>query len=203
MTFSASGNFANTGIQTITLQGSGTPINSGPTPIPITAGSSTCSFTIDVGAGGPTGNPDINSADSAWSFTEGTNFYHGPFFDVYDTTRQSVGYGLVFVGYTPATADTVLQMGVLFSGGSIQPGTYSTSTFAAAYYFTDYTDTAHPAKIYVADPTTSNVNTQITISSYDPATQIIAGTFAGTALNNANSTVQISGGKFRAKVRIH
>ncbi len=47
MTFSGTGTLA-TGAQTITLTGSGTPANTGNTTIPVTAGSSTCSFVINV-----------------------------------------------------------------------------------------------------------------------------------------------------------
>ena len=48
ITFSGSGTFTGTGLQSIVLTGSGTPVNQGPTTIPITAGSSTCSFVVDV-----------------------------------------------------------------------------------------------------------------------------------------------------------
>ncbi len=47
MTFTGTGTLA-TGAQTITLVGSGTPTNSGNTTIPITVGTSTCSFVIPV-----------------------------------------------------------------------------------------------------------------------------------------------------------
>lgn len=52
MTFSGSGTLA-VGAQTITLTGSGTPTTSGANVIPVTAGSSNCSFTINVTGGGP------------------------------------------------------------------------------------------------------------------------------------------------------
>jgi hypothetical protein len=48
ITFSASGTVGTTGSQTIVLTGSGTPLITGPTNIPVTLGSSSCSFTIDV-----------------------------------------------------------------------------------------------------------------------------------------------------------
>jgi hypothetical protein len=46
--FSGSGMFSSTGTQTITLEGSGTPTNSGATNFPVTAGSSNCSFPVSV-----------------------------------------------------------------------------------------------------------------------------------------------------------
>ncbi len=48
ITFSGSGTFTGTGLQSIILTGSGTPINNGPVTIPLTAGSSSCSFVVDV-----------------------------------------------------------------------------------------------------------------------------------------------------------
>lgn len=46
--FSGSGNFTSTGLQTIVLQGSGTPVNAGANLFGIVAGNSGCSFTITV-----------------------------------------------------------------------------------------------------------------------------------------------------------
>ena len=46
--FSGSGQFASTGIQTVTLTASGTPLNDGANLFTVTAGSSTCSFSVTV-----------------------------------------------------------------------------------------------------------------------------------------------------------
>jgi hypothetical protein len=48
VTFSVSGTFASTGTQTVTLTASGTPTNAGTFNVPVTAGSSTCSFSFIV-----------------------------------------------------------------------------------------------------------------------------------------------------------
>src|SRR5436190_18636536 len=48
MTFTGSGTFTTTGVQTIRLTGSGTPTTAGPFNFPISAGASTCSFTVTV-----------------------------------------------------------------------------------------------------------------------------------------------------------
>jgi hypothetical protein len=61
MTFSASGSFSATGPQTVTLNGTGTPTTAGNNIIPITVGTSSCNFTVNVGSaavgtlGGATG----------------------------------------------------------------------------------------------------------------------------------------------------
>ncbi len=46
MTFSGSGNFINTGAQTITLLGTGTPLTAGAINIPVTVGTTTCTFSV-------------------------------------------------------------------------------------------------------------------------------------------------------------
>ena len=50
VTFSVSGGFSTTGTQTVTLTASGTPTASGSFTVPVTAGSSTCSFSFTVGS---------------------------------------------------------------------------------------------------------------------------------------------------------
>jgi hypothetical protein len=198
MSFSGTGSFTSVGLQTITLQGSGTPTVAGANAFPVTAGSSNCTFTITVNPGG-TVVTDPNDSDTAWSFTQGAKSFNGPFLDVFDTTVNNT-YGLVFIGYTPTTADSLLYFGTFFTGTTIQPGIYSTKA-TAVFDFTDYRDTANPKTIYTADFTTSAADTRLTISSYDATTKIVRGTITGTAMNAANAPVPITNGRFTAKVR--
>ena len=58
--FTASGTFAATGLQTITLKASGTPGTAGVNTFPITAGSSACSFTVTVL------DPSLNDNDNMY-----------------------------------------------------------------------------------------------------------------------------------------
>ena len=51
VTFSASGSFAATGPQTVILQATGTPTPAGTVTIPITAGTTNCSFPLTIAAG--------------------------------------------------------------------------------------------------------------------------------------------------------
>lgn len=197
ITFSGTGNLSGTGLQVITLQGSGTPTAVGTTTFPVTAGGSSCSFNVTVVAGSAGNNPNVS--DTAWQFSQGTNSFHGPMYDAFDTT-VSGAYALVLLGYSTATPDTTMQLTVYFSGGTIQPGTYSSTSFAA-FYYTNYADTANPIKVYTADPTARAATTNITISSYNASTGIVTGTFSGTALNNANVPVPVTNGRFTAKVR--
>ncbi|MGI8636487.1 MAG: hypothetical protein ACR2KZ_13910 [Segetibacter sp.] len=203
MTFSGTGTFTTPGIQTITLQGSGTPTTVGANIIPVKAGSSNCSFSVNVTAGSTGNTNSINDLDSAWQFSSGTNSFHGPFFDVFDTTINNT-YGFVFRGYTQATGDTTIQFGTFSTTPSIVSGaTFNSKDSYAAFYYTDYR--RHDStgdKIYVADYSNrTTVNTTITISTYSATTKIVTGTFSGTATNIAGTSVPITNGKFRAIVR--
>lgn len=64
--FSASGNFAATGTQNVTLNGSGTPSASGTINFTVTFGSSTCTFSVTVAA--PVIDYFPRTANSNWSY---------------------------------------------------------------------------------------------------------------------------------------
>lgn len=197
MTFSQSGTFTTQGVQTVTLRGSGTPAIAGPMTIPITAGSSSCMFNIDVTPGAPT---DINSADSAWRFTQGGTIYHG--------IIDSVAFGVVpgsgspfnvlqLIGFTYATGDSAFVMGIAMTGSTIQSGTYRTNTLAAF----NFANAINNTTIYKADPLTLTPAAVIDIVlTYDPVTKIAQGTFSGTAQNASNQAISITGGKFKVLV---
>lgn len=48
MVFRGTGAFINTGVQAVTLTGSGTPTTGGANTVPVTIGNSTCSFVVNV-----------------------------------------------------------------------------------------------------------------------------------------------------------
>ncbi len=197
MRFGGAGTFTATGAQTIQLYGAGVPRTAETSVIPVVAGSSNCSFKVVVSQGSGT---NINSADSAWAFTQGNKFFHGPF-DVLadDTTIAGSGYLLILSGSTSATGDSVITIGIFFPGGSVQTGTYTTA-LVAGFYFEDYKNPSTPVDIYYADNSATGAATTITVTSWNPTTRVISGTFAGTAKNAAGTTVPITGGKFTAKV---
>jgi len=206
MTFSGTGTFTTVGPQTITLQGTGTPTTVGANIIPVNAGSTNCSFTVNVTAGS-TNNNSINLSDSAWQFTAGNNFFHGPFFEVFDTTASGAK-GLIFQGTTNlATFDTTIQFGVFSPIGSFpNNSTYSSKTGVAAFYYTEYLTDTSGADIYRANPPSTSYpnpteDLKVTITSYDATTKLVTGTFTGTALNKAGTSVPITNGKFRAVVQ--
>jgi hypothetical protein len=89
--FSGSGTFSTTGSQTITLQGTGKPIAYGNTDFPVTAGSSSCSFSVMVDT---IGAPPCNPANNTITFsTAGI----GPI-SLYGTTTVASGGSYQIVG---------------------------------------------------------------------------------------------------------
>lgn len=192
MTFSAAGNFTATGLQTVSLQGSGTPATPGK-DIQVTAGSSNCSFIVNV-AVDDTGGGTINS-NSVWEFSQDDNFYHG-YFDGALTVDTSGSTVLTLVGLTFATQDTAIAISVYMEGSNtVKPGTYKSST-SSFFVFFDSSGNG----IYAADKTTGGVELTIVITKYVAATQLVEGTFSGTALNQANQPISITGGKFKAQL---
>ena len=192
MTFFGSGTFNATGLQNITLQGTGTPTTAGGTQVPVATGGTSCQFTVTVGS---VANPNINLADSAWQFTQGGKTYHGTLDSVVFSNVNGIDV-LQFYGLTFATGDSLFVLGIGMTSNTIQPGTFNTSTFAV-FDFSDVNNNT----IFEANPTTITppVNLSIVLA-YDPATKIASGTFTGTALNAANAAVPITNGKFRARL---
>lgn len=189
ITFLANGTFNATGIQSVTLRGSGIPSNAGATAVPISTGTSSCSFTVNVGGG------SINLEDSAWQFTQGSKVFHGTLDSIAFSKLNGIDV-LQFYGLTYNTGDSLFVLGIGMTSSTIQSGTYNTSTFAA-YRFSDVNDSL----IYKADPLTISplVNLSIVLN-YDATTKIAQGTFTGTAQNVAKASVPITLGKFKALV---
>jgi hypothetical protein len=189
ITFLANGTFNATGIQSVTLRGSGTPVNAGATAVPISTGTSSCSFTVNVGGG------SINFADSAWQFTQGSKVFHGTLDSIAFSKLNGIDV-LQLYGLTFDTGDSLFVLGIGMTSSTIQSGTYNTSTFAA-FNFSDVKDST----IYQANPTTISplVNLSIVLN-YDVTTKIAQGTFTGTAQNATKASVPITLGKFKALV---
>ncbi|HEV3251093.1 MAG TPA: hypothetical protein VGZ71_09095 [Puia sp.] len=187
--FSDSGTFSNTGLNRIILKAGGTPILPLNTTFTIkgTDSSSTaCTFTVNV------------IDNNTWQFSQGMSFYHG-FVDTaytFDTTIASVSFTILNLVGTVPTGDSLFTIGLAFPGtGNISPGTYS-SLNLAQFAFLD----PNSNFIFEADPTTTTVETKVTIISYDATTKILVGEFSGFAKAGSGS-VSISGGKFNARLK--
>ena len=190
MTFLANGRFNATGIQSIILRGSGTPSTPGATAIPVSAGGTSCAFTVNVSGGG------INFADSAWQFTQGASTYHGTLDSVVFSKKNGIDV-LQFYGFTSPIGDSGIVIGLAMTSTTIQSGTYNTTTFAGFGFGNAITNTA----IYQANFQTLIPPVRIDfILTFDATTRIAQGTFTGTAHNASNVSVPITAGKFKAVV---
>lgn len=112
MTFQKSGNFTVTGPQTVVLDGTGTPTTAGANVVPITAGSSSCSFTVNVvspGAGTLGGAPNV----CAPSTVNGT-YYQGTVLGATNTVDVQVN--VTTAGAFGITTNSVDGFSFAFSG---------------------------------------------------------------------------------------
>lgn len=107
ISFSASGTFVNTGMQIVTLAGTGTPTTSGILPFSVTYGSSTCSFTITSLPGvAPSNDYFPTTLNSNWSYgLEGGTASDSLHFAVinYSLTAAGNTYSTVTADYIPPT----------------------------------------------------------------------------------------------------
>ena len=207
--FADSGFFTTTGINTIMLKPIGTPILQKPTAFTVTYDTSVCNFIVDVRdstgtglGGGGTGPDEPYLSDTAWRFraSDGStiNSFNG-YIDSAQLIDESGFTYLLIDGYTAATGDTAFVAAIFLPSGTVEPGTYNTST-GSSFYFFDLT-TSPETLLYFADFSSQRTNLSITITSYDPVTKIVQGTFDGNAENDpSGSTVVIDEGAFIAKV---
>jgi hypothetical protein len=118
MTFTGSGVFVTTGPQAIVLTGSGTPASSGSTNIPLTAGSSTCSFTVTVAGASP---PAVFTVNCGAATVNGTYTQN-----VALTSSNTVAIG-VNVATAGAYAISATANGMTFTGAGTFTGTGATT----------------------------------------------------------------------------
>lgn len=197
--FRAAGIVYGSGYKTITFQGYGKPDSSAAGIHTFTTknsdGTAACSFKIRVDTGTIV-NPPGPTSDSAWIFSAGGITLHGPI-DTAIFTSTPLGSFLSITGPTAPGGDSSITLNMTMPGATIQPGTYATNTgFTNAFSFDDGSGN----NIYSANIGTTTVSVTMTITSYDSATKIVKGTFSGTAEDGSGGSVNITGGKFEAKV---
>jgi hypothetical protein len=182
MVFSLSGTFSTLGVQTITLQGSGTPAVQGGFDITM-PGTTTCTFhVICVG---------IN-----WSFKIGSTTYQGSTFSAGLDVSVPPFTFFSFEGNNAAFDDILFDF-VDLTGGINASETYNTKsqglTNIGDFYFTDGPGTLD----LVADPFDVSVGIIFTVQTHNTSTRKITGIFSGTAFDNISSTTKtITNGTF-------
>jgi len=195
MTFSASGAFSTTGVQTVTLTGSGTPVNSGAISIPLTVGSTTCSFPVTVNATATNPPP---AGTYVWKFTSGGKITHGEVDG--DGVLEVVSSGafsfttIAFFGIS-AAVDTSIVIAIADLNNVVNANeTYvSTSTTSnSAGIEIDYGGVT-----FYADPQTPTASVTVKVTSHNTTTKVVAGTFSGTLKDQTGAqTLTITNGEF-------
>ena len=141
MTFSKTGVFAGTGIQNVTLTGSGTPVSAGTNPF--TVGAAACPFSVIVTA--PT-SPCSGLVDGKFVMT-------GQF------TLNGFSFGLAFNGQFQVTIQqSPVQLDVFFPGTTPPaPGIYSIGTVTMHCLAANFTDwNATSGMVYVSTDINGN-----------------------------------------------
>lgn len=195
MTFSKTGSFITTGIQTVILNGSGTPAAAGASVLTPVIGSSSCTFTVTVTSTAPTDFIVCTINGVVVSFNDNPSA-------TYFTPNQDLGIdGLV--NSTSSSEEMFLEIDKSISGGTITTGTYTMAGTAAGVYnlYAEYVDPSggfwDPRDV----PSGSPDPFTITITSLT-ATRV-SGTFSGTVRSNAGTgttTKTITSGSFSVPI---
>lgn len=210
--FSDSGYFSSTGINTIQLKPSGHPIIVGISTFNVSFDSTFCSFTINVqdSTGTGLGGADTTATGNvgSWQFTTTEGTFNGTFYAatvIQDTfVWNSGGKMLAMAGFTKSTTDSAITLIAYLPESVIETGVYKTDSVPpanAAVFAFNYT-TGNGDPIYEAfDGTPIDSDVSVTISSYDDATHVVTGTFSGTAENvTTGAAIQVTNGSFSATV---
>jgi hypothetical protein len=135
--FSATGFFAGTGTQTITLNGAGTPTSPGTNTFTVTAGSSTCTFTITVGNTGPVTCGTANGTYTAGTALTTSNTvtaqhtYNAA--GSYNVSTNNVnGYGFGMTNITVSSTQVGTPINITLTGAGT-PTAAGTNTFTLNY----------------------------------------------------------------------
>jgi hypothetical protein len=104
ITFSGSGVFSSTGVQSVVLIGHGTPTVAGSFDIPITVGSSSCSFSIEVGSA----DYFPRTANSNWTYEFDNNSSDTLYQEAITPTLSALGNTYnIFMGAGGSVTDTL------------------------------------------------------------------------------------------------
>lgn len=220
VSFSGSGIFTDTGLNTARLTPTGTFLQHVPSSFTTSFDGSSCQFMITVqdstgtglgggtgggtgggGTGGGTGGASLS--DNTWQFTANGHVYSG-------TAQASVtdvpaipaagmsAYTLFAIVGQTATPDTLFSLAAKMSGTSIAKGTFKTSSIPNQWYFNAISFTSGTSTpIFAADPTISGKVINITITAYDASTKTVTGSFDGTSRGAGGASVGISNSGFK------
>ena len=163
--FSGSGNFPNTGSQSITLEATGTPVATGTTTFPVSTGTSNCSFAITVDSLGAPCSPTNNSANFSVAGIGPISFYGN------STTVSGGSYKIVANGIG---GDLTMEFAGLTQPA---PGIYNIQPMSGSFSTGDVRVTMVATSIYWQSNTGS---LYVTVSNGKLITTFCNVSFSGT-----------------------
>lgn len=190
MSFSVSNAvFSGTGPQTITLVGSGTPAAAGNFDYTVTAGASTCTFSVTVVAA---------PSQYTWSFKVGSTTYSGECDEA--ELDQTTPADITITGEN-AAAGSLFTLSLVNFTGPIGTGDYSGNVTGGSMKVVESFGFNQSPLMYgftAAFPNGAMINSKVT--TFNNTTRVIEGTFSGTARNlGGTGNVTITDGKFKAR----
>ena len=189
--FADSGTFNTTGLQTVHLESTGNPVDTGYTDFTVCYDTSCCPFSVYVSEA-----PANELPDNAWQYTDVSNgkTYTGSFNATnYLATPVSILVSLRKQIITPA--DTSFEISFVFPPTGIKTGSFTTDDGNAWSY--THSGVCVNCAWEVAYQLYGAI-TNIVVTDYDALTKTIKGTFSGTTINGENKVVPIKDGKFKA-----
>jgi hypothetical protein len=193
--FSSSGSFSNTGINTVKLKGNGKPLTIGSNYFTLNFDSTTCDILVEVTS--VTSSPPPTST-YFWRFTSGGKTYQGSV-DADDTQFSAIGGPSIlgFTGYT-ITEDTVMIFILADKQGGINKDeTYNTNSQNNNGGGFQVHGSGTGNTLFLAETTSTLVNITTKITSHNTATKVVEGTFSGTALDKTGAKVNVTNGQFK------
>lgn len=188
--FTDSGYFASAGDYVIKLKGGGSPILPISSKFTVTFNTSFCNFTIVAGA---SSSGNLNAADTAWMFNEGTSHFQGHI----DSALFKTTGGITFLNIygKPVTNDTTFYAQLQLSG-STPTGAYTTGSGTAVFEF------KNPAGVTIYDSRqTDGSNLTFSVVNYNTTTKVLDATFTGTVKDGSGGTKTVTAGKLKLQAQ--
>jgi hypothetical protein len=193
--FNGSGVFTSTGLQNVTLTGSGTPGIAGNTAVTVTNLSSSCTFDITVLPGGGGGGGG-GGGTYYFEFTDGAKHLVADPTNVIALSINNSGFVLLSVGAFSAGGDSSFSVSVSTLGNPQTGVVYKTSNIGVPLSMFNVLSTTM-GQVYQADFSTPAQNIDIKFDVIDTVNKIVSGTFSGTAMG-LSGVATITSGKFKA-----
>jgi len=193
--FTDSGSFNSTGLHTVKLKPNGTPLAHSISNFTICFDTSCCPLSLDIKDSAKNELVPVNS----WRYTDVKKgiTYRGPINATYFLITPLAALLSLRKEITRPT-DTSFEIGIGFLTKNITTGSFKTDTLNEVAFST------HRICINCAWEVMYKfygVLTTIVVTSYNPETKVIKGTFSGTTIDEENNIAPIKDGVFSAIVK--